>query len=382
MALVLNQDEQLLKDSVSGFCLHSAPISVLRKLRDSKDETGFDKTLWRQMVELGWAGMAIDEAYGGFGFGYSGLGIVLEETGKSLLSSPLIASVLLGATAISKLGSEEQKLSLLPQIISGELLLAMAIDEHAVHQPSLVKTTAKADGDCYILNGHKTFVLDGHVANKILVTARTSGDVKSPAGISLFLVDADAEGLGVTRTMMVDCRNAANITLSNVRVPAADMLGQVDSAFGLLEEVLDIARIGLAAEMLGSMAELFERTLDYLKQREQFGVLIGSFQGLQHRAADMYSEIELCKSTVRAALSALDDPEQSVKQRAIIASVAKAKLSEVFCNVSNEGIQLHGGIGMTDEFDIGFFIKRARVAQQFLGDSSFHRDRYATLMGF
>ncbi len=382
MALVLNPDEQLLKDSVKGFCLHSAPISQLRKLRDSKDETGFDKTLWQQMVELGWAGMAIDEAYGGFGFGYSGLGIVLEETGKSLVSSPLIASVLLGATAISKLGSEEQKLNLLPQVVGGELLLAMAIDEHAVHQPNLVRTTAQADGDGYILNGQKTFVLDGHVANKLLVTARTSGDVKSGTGISLFLVDADAAGLDVTRTIMVDSRNAANITLSNVRVSAGDMLGQVDSAYAPLEEVLDIARIGLAAEMLGSMAELFERTLDYLKQREQFGVLIGSFQGLQHRAADMYSEIELCKSTVRAALTALDDPEQSVKQRAIIASVAKAKLSEVFCHVSNEGIQLHGGIGMTDEFDIGFFIKRARAAQQFLGDSSFHRDRYATLMGF
>lgn len=382
MALVLNQDEQLLKDSVKGFCLHSAPVSVLRKLRDTKDETGFDKNLWKQMVELGWAGMAIDEAYGGFGFGYSGLGIVLEETGKSLVSSPLIASILLGASAITKLGSESQKQSLLPQIVSGEMLLAMAIDEHAIHQPNLVRTTAAISGESYILNGQKTFVLDGHVANKLLVTARTSGDITSEAGISLFLVDANAAGLAITRTTMVDSRNAANVTLSNVKVSAADMLGEVDSAFELLDEVLDIGRIGLAAEMLGSASELFERTLDYLKQREQFGVLIGSFQALQHRAADMYSEIELCRSTVRGALSALDDPEKSVKERAIIASVAKSKLSEVFGHISNEGVQLHGGIGMTDEFDIGFFIKRARAAQQFLGDSSFHRDRYATLMGF
>lgn len=382
MALVLNEDEQLLKDSVKGFCLHSAPISVLRKLRDSKDEMGYDKNLWNQMVELGWAGMAIDEAYGGFGFGYGGLGIVLEESGRNLVSSPLIASVLLGATAISKLGSESQKESLLPAVVSGEMLLAMAIDEHAIHQPKLVRTTAEASGDGYVLNGQKTFVLDGHVANKLIVSARTSGEATSEAGISLFLIDAETDGLSITRTMMVDSRNAANITLANVRVSAADMLGEVGGAFQLLDEVLDIGRIGLAAEMLGSVQELFDRTLDYLKQREQFGVLIGSFQGLQHRAADMYSEIELCKSTVRAALSALDDPEKTAKDRAIIASVAKAKLSDVFCHVSNEGVQLHGGIGMTDEFDIGFFIKRARVAQQFLGDSSFHRDRYATLLEF
>jgi alkylation response protein AidB-like acyl-CoA dehydrogenase len=382
MALVLNQDEQLLKDSVKGFCLHSAPIAGLRRLRDSNDVTGFDKNLWNQMVELGWAGMAIDEAYGGFEFGYGGLGIVLEETGRSLVSSPLIASVLLGATAILKLGSEQQKTSLLPKIVSGEMLLAMAIDERVVHQPNVVETTAKASGENYILNGLKTFVLDGHVANKLLVTARTSGDTTNEAGISLFLVDADAAGLSVTRTLMVDSRNAANIALTDVKVSAADMLGKVDDAYGLLDEVLDIGRIGLAAEMLGSVQELYERTLEYLKQREQFGVLIGSFQALQHRMADMYSEIELCKSTVRAALSALDDPEKSAKERAVIASVAKAKLSDVFCQVSNEGIQLHGGIGMTDEFDIGFFIKRARVAQQFLGESSFHRNRYASLLGF
>lgn len=382
MALVLNEDEQMLQDSVKGFCMHNAPITGLRKLRDSKDEIGFDKALWHQMVELGWAGMAVDEAYGGFGFGYSGLGIVLTETGRTLVSSPLIASVLLGASTVSKLGNETQKQSLLPQIVSGELLLALAIDEAPVHRPSLVKTRAELAGDEYVLNGQKTFVLDGHVANKLLVSARTSGSDESEEGISLFLVDAQTEGVGIVRTSMVDSRNAAKVTLTNVRVSAEDVIGVVDQAFSGLDEVLDIGRIGIAAEMLGSMEELFERTLDYLKQREQFGVHIGSFQALQHRAADMYSEIELCKSTVRAALSALDDPDKSAKEKAIIASVAKAKLSDVFCHVSNEGIQLHGGIGMTDEFDVGFFIKRARVAQQFLGDSSFHRDRYATLMGF
>ncbi|HAG72802.1 MAG TPA: acyl-CoA dehydrogenase [Gammaproteobacteria bacterium] len=382
MALVLTEDQQLLKDSAKGFCLHNAPIDVLRRLRDSKDETGFDETVWAQMIELGWPGMAIPEAYGGFEFGYGGLGVLLEETGRSLVSSPLIASVLLGATAINKLGTEEQKQEMLAAIVSGELLLALGIDEKMSHRPAAVSTTAEANADGYIISGCKTFVLDGHVATKLIVSARTSGEVDSEAGISLFVIDAAAEGVAINRTWMVDSRNAANISFDNVHVSKDAVLGEIGLGFAGLDQVLDVARIGVAAEMLGSMQEVFDRTLVYLKQREQFGVLIGSFQGLQHRMADMYSEIELCKSTVRGALAALDNPASTAKEIAIIASVAKAKLSEIMEVVSNEGIQLHGGIGMTDEFDIGFFIKRARAAQQFLGDANFHRDRYATLNGF
>ncbi|MFK7864233.1 MAG: acyl-CoA dehydrogenase family protein [Pseudohongiellaceae bacterium] len=382
MALVLTEDQELLKDSARGFCLQNSPIEVLRKLRDSKNETGFDETVWAQMIELGWPGMAIPEAYGGFEFGYGGLGVLLEETGRSLVSSPLIPSVLMGATAISKLGSETQKQELLPAVVSGELLLALAIDEKMSHQPSSVSTIASVDGDCFILKGCKTFVLDGHVTNKLIVSARTSGEANSKEGISLFIVDAAAQGVQINRTIMVDSRNAANISFDQVSVPKEDLLGTIDDGFDGLDQVLDVARIGVAAEMLGSMQEVFDLTLEYLKQREQFGVLIGSFQALQHRMADMYSEIELCKSIVRAALATLDDPSCSPKDVATIASATKAKLSEVLAVVTNEGIQLHGGIGMTDEFDIGFFIKRARVAQQFLGDANFHRDRYATLNGF
>ena len=382
MTLVLSEEQQLLKDSAKNFCQQVSPIGNLRKLRDTKDADGFDRKIWAQMIELGWAGMAVPEAYGGFDFGYAGLGVVLEETGRTLVNSPLISTVLLAATAITELGSEEQKQALLPKIVSGELLVALALDEHTTHSPSHIATTAEAADAGYVLNGVKTFVLDGHVAEKLIVVARTSGDTDSEDGISLFLVDADSEGVKVTRTWMVDSRNAAKLELTKVRVAADALLGQIDCGFDGLDRVLDIARIGLAAEMLGSIQEVFDRILLYLKQREQFGVLIGSFQGLQHRAATMYSEIELCKSVVRAALSALDDPKKSRADIAELASIAKSKLSEVFFLVSNEGIQMHGGIGMTDEFDIGFFIKRARVAQQFLGDASFHRDRYATLNSF
>ena len=382
MALVLSEDQQLLKDSAKNFCEQNAPVSVLRGLRDSKDEQGYDQTIWSQMIDLGWAGMAIPEAYGGFDFGYGGLGVLLEETGKTLVSSPLISTVLVGATAIVQLGNETQKQDLLPKIVAGELLTALALDEHTSHNPSKIATTAtKVDGG-YALNGSKTFVLDGHIANVLIVAARTSGETIGEQGISLFLVDANAEGLNVVRTIMVDSRNSSNIQFNNVVVAEDALLGVLDQGFNGLDSVLDIARIGIAAEMLGSMQAVFESILEFLKQREQFGVLIGSFQGLQHRAAEMYSEIELCKSAVRAALAGLDDPDTTQAERAELASMTKAKLSEVFFLVSNEGIQMHGGIGMTDEFDVGFFIKRARVAQQFLGDASFHRDRYATLNGF
>ena len=382
MALVLSEDQQLLKDSAKNFCEQNAPVSVLRGLRDSKDEQGYDQMIWSQMIELGWAGMAIPEAYGGFDFGYGGLGVVLEETGKTLVSSPLISTVLVGATAIVQLGSETQKQDLLPKIVAGELLIALALDEHTSHKPSRIATSAtKIDGG-YCLNGSKTFVLDGHIANRLIVVARTSGETDGEQGISLFLVDANAKGLNVARTIMVDSRNSSNIQFNKVAVAEDALLGELGQGFNGLDSVLDIARIGIAAEMLGSMQAVFESIVEFLKQREQFGVLIGSFQGLQHRAAEMYSEIELCKSAVRAALAGLDDPDTTQAEIAELASMTKAKLSEVFFLVSNEGIQMHGGIGMTDEFDVGFFIKRARVAQQFLGDASFHRDRYATLNGF
>ncbi|KRO71263.1 MAG: acyl-CoA dehydrogenase [OM182 bacterium BACL3 MAG-120920-bin41] len=382
MSLVLSEDQQLLKDSAKAFVDQNAPVSVLRGLRDSKDAQGYDQNLWRQMLELGWAGMAIPEAYGGFEFGYGGLGVVLEESGRTLVSSPLIATVLLGASAINELGSDAQKSEFLPQVVSGELLLALAIDEKPHHRPCRIETSAVKSGEGYVLNGCKTFVLDGHIANKLVVVARTAGAIDDRAGLSVFLVDAAAEGVSINRSWMVDSRNSAMLSLNNVKVGADALLGAEGDAYTSLTRVLDIGRIGIAAEMLGSMQQAFEITLDYLKQREQFGVLIGSFQGLQHRAAEMYSEIELCKSAVRAALAALDDADKNDADIAEFASIAKAKLSEVATLVSNEAVQMHGGIGMTDEYDIGFYMKRARVAAAFLGDALFHRERYASLNGF
>ena len=288
----------------------------------------------------------------------------------------------MGASLLSEAGNEEQKSKLLPQIVNGKLRLAVGVDEGPHHNPSRVACTAMKQGAEYVLTGAKSFVLDGHIADKLIVAARTSGESGSENGISLFLLKAGCQGLQIQRTQMVDSRNAANLVLDQVRISEDSLLGSEGAGFTALDAALDIARIGVASEMLGSVQEVFQRIVEYLKQREQFGVQIGAFQALQHRAAEMYSEIELCKSAVLGALRCLDDPSATAKDRARMASLAKAKLSEVSERVSNEGIQMHGGIGMTDEFDIGFFLKRARVAQQFLGDASFHRDRYATLHNF
>ncbi len=379
MSLLLNEEQTLLKDYTHSFFGEKLPISALRALRDGKNETGFDRDLWRQMAEMGWAGVLLPETYGGVDFGYKGLGQVLEESGRTLAATPLVSTVLLSAPLVLEVGSDAQKQNILPAIVSGDLILALALEETPRHTPANTALHAEADSDGYILNGAKTFVLDGHIADQLIVVTRTSGAPGDVDGLSMFLVDGGANGLTRKRTTLVDSRNAANLTFNNVRVEPDALLGPVDRAYGALEAILDGARIGLAAEMLGSGLEAFKRTIEYLKIREQFGVPIGSFQALKHRAALMFCELELTKSTVLEALTALDEKRSDVPQ---LASLAKAKACEMIELVTNEAVQMHGGIGMTDEEEIGFFMKRARVAQQTFGDAGFHRDRYATLMGF
>ena len=380
MAMILNEEQTMLKDSAKDFCATNAPIAQLRKLRDEENPDGFDRGTWGSMVELGWAAIPWSEDHGGLAFGYKGLGVVTEESGRTLTASPLYASVWVGGTLIN-LGSDEQKADLLPQLAAGELLLALALEESHKHDPYGIQTTASATADGYVLDGSKTFVLDGHVADKLIVAARTSGEVGAREGISLFLVDREAEGVSVTRTIMADSRNAANVTLAAVKVGNDALLGAADTAADTLDQALDIARIGLSAEMLGGIQECFERTVEYLKERKQFGVAIGSFQALKHRAADMFCEIELSKSCVLEALTALDEGRDQ-EEVSKLASLAKAKVGETYNLVSREGVQMHGGIGMTDEFDIGFFIKRAAVAEQTFGDVNFHRNRYGELEGY
>jgi alkylation response protein AidB-like acyl-CoA dehydrogenase len=381
MPMILNEEQNMLKDSAKDFCTNNAPIAQLRSLRDSDSAEGFDTATWNSMVELGWSAIPWAEEHGGLAFGYKGLGVVTEETGRTLTASPLFGTAWVGGTVVNVGGSDAQKADILPKVAAGEMLLALALEEGHRHAPYNIATTADVSGDGYTLTGKKTFVLDGHVANKLVVAARTSGDTSDRDGITLFLVDREATGVAVTRTKMADSRNAANIEFSGVSVGADAVVGQVGGGADVLDQSLDIARIGLSAEMLGSLQECFERTVEYLKERKQFGVAIGSFQALKHRAANMFCEIELSKSCVLEALTALDEGRDA-EEVAKLASLTKAKVGETFNLVSREGIQMHGGIGMTDEFDIGFFIKRAAVTEQTFGDVNFHRNRYGELEGY
>jgi len=381
MSMILSEEQNMLKDSAKDFCGTNTPITQLRKLRDNADENGYDLEVWKKMVELGWSAIPWGEEHGGLEFGYKGLGVVTEESGRTLTASPLFSTVWVGGTIINLGASEDQKAELLPSVASGETLLALALEESHKHNPYLISTVASAKGDMFEISGEKTFVLDGHIANKLIVVARTSGEQNSRSGISLFLVDRESQGVSVSRTIMADSRNAANVSLKSVEVPSSAVIGELDNGVDVLDEALDIARIGLCAEMLGSTQECFERTIDYLKERKQFGVAIGSFQALKHRAADMFCEIELSKSCVLEALTALDE-KRDKEEIAKLASLAKSKVGDTYGLVSREGIQMHGGIGMTDEFEIGFFIKRAAVSEQTFGDSAFHRNRYGELEGY
>jgi acyl-CoA dehydrogenase len=379
MALVINEEQQMLKESAQGFLAEFTPIGELRKQRDSGSEKGYGDNLWRQMVDMGWAAILVPEAYGGLEFGHVGMGQVVEQTGRTLTASPLFPTAILGVTAINFSANPEQKAELLGAIAGGELTTALAIDEKTHHAPSQISTTATASGKGYILNGSKRFVVDGSTADKLIVAARSSGDVGDIEGVSLFIVDRTAAGVEVERTEMVDCRNYANIHFNNVEVTAAALLGEEGKGYSALSATLDVGNAYLAAEMLGIAQQTFDTTLQYLKERKQFGVLIGSFQALQHRAAHWWSEIELCKSVVLKALQALDAGDT---KSPLLISIAKAKLCEVAELATNEAIQMHGGIGMTDEYDIGFFIKRARPAAMLFGDYSYHGDRFARLSGY
>jgi alkylation response protein AidB-like acyl-CoA dehydrogenase len=379
MALVLSSEAGMVRDTSLDFFKERAPITALRKLRDTNDPDGFSRGLWREMAELGWTGFLVPEDHGGTEFGVVGLAQVMEAAGRTLAASPLLSTALVGASLLAMAGSEDQKAEHFPPLVAGERLFALALEEGSRHQPYRIATRTTRQGSGYVLSGQKVFVLDGHVADFLIVAARTSGGRDDRDGITLFLVPGHAPGVSRQRTIMIDSRNAALVRLDNVSVGADAVLGRVDGAADVLDRVLDRARACLAAEMLGSAAEAFERTVQYLKDRSQFGVPIGSFQALKHRAAQMFCEVEVTRSAVIAACAALDD---NANNAAALAALAKGKANDTLELCGNEGVQMHGGIGMTDEHEIGFFMKRARVARATFGDTAYCRDRYAALMGY
>jgi alkylation response protein AidB-like acyl-CoA dehydrogenase len=377
--LVLNDDQVMLQDAARGFVTEKAPVAALRRIRDEKVADGFDRDLWRQMAEMGWTGILVPEDHGGLGFGFVGAGVICEEMGRTLTASPFLSTAMMAATALSRAGTPAQKQRWLPAIVAGEAIIATAVDEGRRHDPAATAMTAERSGNGFKLSGRKTYVVDGHAADAILVAARTAGAAGEMDGVSLFLVDPKAGGLAAERLSTLDSRGAAELTFDGVQVTADDVVGEVDGGFGLLEIVLGAGRAGLAAELSGNAQESFGRTVNYLKERKQFGRTIGAFQALQHRAAHLFCEVELAKSAVLSALQALDaDPAKA----SLAVSVAKSKASAVARLAAQEAVQMHGGIGMTDAIDIGLFMKRMQVASSLYGDADFHADRVALARGF
>jgi alkylation response protein AidB-like acyl-CoA dehydrogenase len=369
----------MLRDSARGYLAELAPVAHLRKLRDARDATGFSRDLWRGFAEMGFAGVLVPEDFGGVGLGHVEAGVLLEETGRTLTPSPFFATAVVVASALKQAGSAAQQQEFLPRIAKAELVATLALDEGPKHRPSRIALGATRHANGFRLNGAKTFVVDGHVADLFVVAARTAGNTDERKGVSLFLVDAKAAGLAIERTIMVDSRSAARLTFENVDVTADAVLGEVDEGASVLDRVLWVARAGLAAELVGSGTEVFDRTIDYLKSRKQFGRLIGEFQALQHRAAQAYVDLEIARSAVLKALQTLDESPDAA---GAIASLAKAKAGQAAKLASQEAVQMHGGMGMTDELDIGLFMKRIRVAQELFGDGQFHADQLARLRGY
>ena len=376
MQLVLSEDQELLAKTALDFAREHSPVSRVRALRDGSDPTGFSRALWKQMAELGWVGILIPESHGGAGMGLADLAVVLEALGRTLAPEPFLSTVLLGGQAIALGGSEAQRQAWLPRVAAGDALLTLAWQEaRSRYDLRRVAATAESEGDGWRLAGEKIQVLDAHVADAFIVSARTGAG----AEFGLFLVPAGAPGLSITRQTRIDARNAGLVRLEGVRVGRDARLGGTEGGAALLERVIDRATAGLCAEMLGAMSQVFDDTLQYLKTRVQFGVPIGSFQALKHRAAKLFMEIELARSAVMAAVRAADEGDADLPA---LVSLAKARCSDAFVLAANEGVQMHGGVGMTDEYDLGFYMKRARVAEMTFGDAAWHRARWARLHGY
>jgi alkylation response protein AidB-like acyl-CoA dehydrogenase len=379
MALVLTEEQSMLRDSAHDLISDKAPVSHLRHLRDSKDATGFSRELWKEFADMGFAGLLVPEQFDGSGLGCVEAGVVMEEIGRTLVPSPFLSTAVLAASALSRGGSNAQKSEHLPKISAGELLAALAVDEGSKHRPLQTKLQAVSSGNGFRLNGSKSFVVDGHVAGLLIVAARTAGSAGERDGLTLFLVDPRTKGIATERTVMVDSHNAARIDFENVEVNADHVLGEVDQGFALLEGVLNIGRSAVASEMVGLSEEVFGRTVSYLKERKQFGRAIGEFQALQHRAAQLYIDIEITRAAVLKALQTLDG---DFEHAANAVAVAKARAGTTATRAVQEGVQMHGGMGMTDQFDIGFFMKRARVCEELFGDANFHADQLASARSY
>lgn len=375
----LSEEQQMIQDQAAKFVAAESPVERFRKLRE--DEIGWDKSMWAKMAEQGWLSIAIPEEQGGFGGSFVDMAIILEQLGRGLVPEPVIASAVLGGSILSELGTEAQRDAFLAPMIEGSTSLAFAYAEkQSRYELNDCATRAEKAGDGWSIRGEKVWVLNGHAADQIIVAARTAGGQSDDAGLSLFVVDADAAGLTRIAVPQMDGQKSAVLRFDGVEVGADRLLGREGEALATIEKAIDRGAAAACAEGFGAVQELFERTVAYLKQREQFGVPIGTFQALQHKAADMYAEVELCKSANILAAIQADNPDEA--QRKADISAAKLQLSDGGWFVQENAIQLFGGIGVTDEQDEGLFFKRLRVLNSLFGDADWHVQRFQGLKEF
>jgi len=368
--LVLTEEETMLADMARGFLDGAAPVDAFRKLRDGGQT--HDASLWKEMADMGWAGVLVPEDAGGSDMGFAAANVIAREMGRTLVVSPFLSTAVMAATALRQVG-DARAAAALAKIASGDVTYALAVDEGIKHDPDATAMEAKADGNGFRLTGKKTFVVDGAMADRLLVLAKTAD------GLTLFDIPADRAGITREKSNMIDARDAAKIDFDNVEATGEDVLGQVDDAMTVLRPALQAGQAALAAEMTGLTAGALDMTVGYLKERKQFGIEIGRFQALQHRAAHLWCETEVTASAILNAGRMMDeDPDNA----ALAVSLAKAKATSTATLAVQEGVQMHGGIGMTDAYDMGFYMKRARVSAEWLGDYGYHADKVATLRGF
>ncbi|KAF0183940.1 MAG: acyl-CoA dehydrogenase-like protein [Hyphomonadaceae bacterium] len=378
MGIGHTQEQNMLKDMVAPFLAENAPVKHMRNLRDADDKIGFSRGLWKQFAELGLTGILIPETEGGLGLGHVEAGIVLEQIGRNLTPSPFLATAVAGAQAL-KNASAEMRGNWYPKIVSGDAIIGLAIDESSKHRPQAVELIAERMGNGFRLNGSKQFVLHGHIADLLLVSARTSGATDEEAGISLFAIARDTKGIEVQTDRLVDSQISARISFENVELNGDAVIGDIDGGWSPLQRLLNAGRIGAAAEMIGVGGGAMDITFEYLKTRKQFDHFIGEFQALQHRAAHLYGEMEGARAIVLKAQHLLDDDDSRAE---LFVAAAKAKAGLAANLAVREGVQMHGGVGMTDEFDIGLYMKRDRALAEFFGDINFQANRVALLNGY
>lgn len=374
---VLTEEQQMLRDAAADWVTDRAPVPAFRRTRDGGQT--FDPALWSEVAQMGWAGIVIPEAQGGSDFGLTGMGLVLEEMGKQLVASPLFISGLVAATALKRTGSEAQQAEWLPRIADGSAIVTLAVDEGTRHDPAKTALRAEPAGDGFRLTGTKVQVIEGMAADAMLVLARTAGTPGDTDGLTLFLVQADAAGVTRSPLGTFDNRGFARVTFDGVEVGADAVLGEPGAAHAPLEKVLDTARVGIACEMLGLCQQAFDTTLAYLKTREQFGTILAQFQALQHRMADLFMELQLARSVVEHAVREIDADGPGAEEAAVL---AKAFVGDVANRMTRQMIQLHGGIGMTDQYDAGFYIKRSRVLETTFGNAAQQTERWARMRDY